>query len=165
MPETFGMGEKYYNGMWLGLKKRKRKDEPVMLVLEEARRINLKIKELLSSHGTFFLIFIPPISRPIFSRFLELLSLSIYVQMRQSTDLEAVKLWNAQSGIAIMTHVCGQTFAEIRSGHPTSAFTILKLYKPLRDLLELDKIRRSTYFQALKLWKGLSGKLGARFYI
>ena len=41
--------------------------------------------------------------------------------------------------------------------HPTSPFTILKLYNP-----ELHKIRQSTDFKASKLWKGSSGRQKGR---
>ena len=41
--------------------------------------------------------------------------------------------------------------------NPTSAFTILELYNPSQDVLELYKTRGSTDFKAPKLGKGLSG--------
>ena len=40
---------------------------------------------------------------------------------------------------------------------PMSPFTISELWNPSHDVLELHKIRRSTDFEAVKLWKVSSG--------
>ena len=41
--------------------------------------------------------------------------------------------------------------------HPTDPFTILELHNPSYDVPEQHKIRRSPDFEAVKLWKCLSG--------
>ena len=44
---------------------------------------------------------------------------------------------------------------------PTDPFTTLELQNPSHHIPELNKIRQSLDFEALKLWKGLSGKIPA----
>ena len=48
--------------------------------------------------------------------------------------------------------------------NPTSLFPIFELWNPLHDFPELLKIRRSTDFEALKLWKGSSWRRARAYF-
>ena len=48
--------------------------------------------------------------------------------------------------------------SELDNNNPTNPFTILKLQHPSHDIAELQKVRLSPDPEALKLWKGSSGK-------